>query len=155
MESETIFVYVSSIIFVVVAFIIPKKMKAYEIYVTTIFAVLFGLLVDIVLAVKYKLYVLDKPGVQIPTLVGQVILYATASIMTLNLYPYQKSKTTKIIYILLVTVVTLAYEYLAFIYGFIKYNEWKIWYSALCYPFLIYFLVLHYRFFQRIVRYKQ
>jgi hypothetical protein len=151
MEKQPIFIYLSCLIFVLVAYFIPKKMKSYEIYATSLFAVLLGLLVDMVLAVKYKLYVLDKAGIQIPPLIGQVILYATASIILLNYYPYNKPIKWQIVYILIVTLITLAFEYLSLLFGFIKYNEWKMWYSALCYPFLIYLLVVHYKYFQRLV----
>lgn len=151
MELQTIFVYLASFIFLLIAYLIPKKLKPYEIYATTLFATLFGLLVDIVIATKYQLYVLDKPGIQIPPLIGQVVLYSTTNIILLNLYPYDKSKEWKAGYILLVTLFAVAFEYLSYKVGFIKYNEWKIWYSALCYPFLSYFLVIHYRFFKRLV----
>ncbi len=150
-KSQTIFMYISCFIFVLTAYKIPKKMKPYEIYVTSLFAVLFGLIVDLVLAVKYKLYVLDDPGIQINPLIGQVVLYWTASIITLNLYPFDQSKTKKFIYVSILTLLTVAFELLSSLFGFIKYNEWKIWYSVLCYPFLIMFLVLHFKLFQRLV----
>lgn len=127
-------------------------MKAYEIYVTSLFATVFGLLVDIVLATKYELYLLDEPGIQIPPLIGQIALYFSASIITLNFFPFKKSFKWKIANILCLTIFVMAFEFLSFRVGFIKYNEWNMWYSALCYPFLIYFLVLHYRFFQWLVK---
>lgn len=145
------FVYIASFIFALVAYIIPKKMKLYEIYATSLFATLFGLLVDTVLAVKYKFYVLDKTGIQIPPLIGQVILYWSTSIILLNFFPFGKQIKWKVVYILCFTLLTVAFEFISFKFGLIKYNEWKIWYSALCYPFLIYFLVLHYKFFQWLV----
>jgi hypothetical protein len=151
MEPQTLFVYISSFIFLLVAYNIPKKMKPYQIYVTTIFAIAFGLLVDTILAVKYKFYVLDKPGVQIPPLIGQVILYGTTSVILLNLYPFNKSKKRKMVFIVCFTLITIVFEFLSYKAGFIKYNEWKMWYSALCYPFLIYFLILHYHFFKWLV----
>ncbi|MBT2639806.1 CBO0543 family protein [Bacillus sp. ISL-39] len=152
MESQTIFVLISSLIFSIVAYVIPKKMKQFEIYATSLFAALFGLLVDTVLAIKYKLYVLDQPGVQIPPLAGQVILYSAASIILLNLYPYERPIKWRLAYIITFALLTVGFELLSFHFGFIKYNEWKIWYSALSYPFLIYLLVLHYRFFQWLVK---
>jgi len=152
MEPQTIFVYIASFIFVLVALIIPKKMKLFEIYVTSLFATFFGLFVDTILAVKYRLYVLDKPGVQIPPLVGQVILYSTTSIIVLNLFPFGKPIKWKVVFILCFTLLTVLFEFISFKFGFIKYNEWKIWYSAICYPFLIYFLVLHYKLFLWMVK---
>lgn len=152
MEPQTIFIYTSSLVFLLVAYFIPKQLKPYEIYATSIFAVAFGLLVDIVLATKYEWYILDKPGIQIPPLIGQVVLYSSASIITLNLFPFQKTFKWKAAYILGLTVFILAFEFLSFKFGFIKYNKWNMWYSALSYPFLIYFIVLHYRFFQWLVK---
>lgn len=151
LQPQTFFVYIASLIFAIVAYIIPKKMKLYEIYATSLFATLFGLLVDTVLAVKYKFYVLDKSGIQIPPLIGQVILYWSTSIILLNFFPFGKQIKWKVVYILCFTLLTVAFEFISFKIGLIKYNEWNIWYSALSYPFLIYFLVLHYKFFQWLV----
>jgi len=152
MEPQTVFVFTACLIFAAVAYAIPKKIKSYELYATSLFAALFGLFVDSILAVKYKFYVLDKPGIQIPPLIGQVVLYSTASIIVLNFYPYDKALKWKLIYISSVTLLTLAFEFISLNFGFIKYNEWKIWYSAVSYPFLTYFLVLHFRFFQWLVK---
>lgn len=152
MEPQTVFVFVACLIFAAVAYTIPKKIKTYELYATSLFAALFGLFVDSILAVKYKFYVLDEPGIQFPPLIGQVVLYSTASIIVLNFYPYDKPLKWKLIYILSVTLLTVAFEYISFKFGFIKYNEWKIWYSAISYPFLTYFLVFHFRLFQWVVR---
>lgn len=151
LERQTIFVYVASVFFVLAAYIIPKKMKPYEIYTTTIFATLFGLLVDTVIAVKYKAYVLDKPGIQIPPLIGQVALYSSTSILLLNLFPYDKSIKRKVVFIIGFSVCTVVFEFISYKFGFIKYHEWKIWYSAMCYPFLIISLLLHYKFFRWLV----
>ncbi|AST91182.1 MULTISPECIES: hypothetical protein [Sutcliffiella] len=152
MKPETVFVFIASFIFALVAYFIPKKMKPYEIYVTTLFAIVFGLLVDMVLAVKYQFYVLDQPGVQIPALIGQVILYGATSIILLNVYPFNKSVKSQLVFILCFTFITLVFEFLSFTFGFIKYNEWKMWYSALCYPFLIYFLVVHFKFVKWLIK---
>lgn len=152
MEPQTIFVCIASLTFALVAYIIPKKMKPYEIYATTLFAIVLGLLVDTVLAVTYKLYVLDKPGIQIPPLIGQIILYGASSIIILNFYPFHRSINRRIVYILCLTLLTVVFEFISYKFGFIKYNEWKLWYSAICYPFLIYFLVLHFKFFKWLVK---
>ncbi|UFT99590.1 hypothetical protein KO561_01025 [Radiobacillus kanasensis] len=152
MEPHLIFMVVASIVLSLIAYLIPKKLKWYEIYTTSSFAVLFGLLVDTILAVKYKIYVLDKAGIQIGPLIGQVIMYSTTSAIILNTFPYNRPVKYKIIYILCFSFLTVILETIALKCGFIKYNEWKMWYSALCYPFLIYFLVLHLKFFQRIVK---
>ena len=99
MEPQTIFVYVTSFIMVLIAYFIPKKMTTYDIYATSLFATLFGILVDLVLAVKFRLYFLDSPGIQFPPLIGQVVLYATTSIILLNLFPYDKSIKWKLAHI--------------------------------------------------------
>lgn len=152
MEQQTIFVYIASFILAFVAYIIPKKVRTYEIYVTSLFAVVLGLLVDTVLAVKYKLYVLDKAGVQIPPLIGQVVLYYATSVILLNFYPFDKRLRWKLAYVLFFTLLTVLFELVSLKFGFIKYNEWKIWYSAFCYPLLIFILVFHYKFFQWLVK---
>lgn len=97
MEPHLIFMIVSSLVLTAIAYFIPKKMKRYEIYTTATFAILFGLIVDTILAVKYKFYVLDQAGVQIPPLIGQVFLYSSASIIILNTFPYHKPIKYKIL----------------------------------------------------------
>jgi hypothetical protein len=151
MDLPTIFVIITSVGIILVAYLIPKKLKRYELYATSLFAIAFGLLVDTVLAVKYKLYILDDPGVQIPPLIGQVILYAGTNIMVLNLYPFDKPIIWRVIHIVGFTIFALLFEFISFKVGFIKYNEWNLWYSALCYPFLTYLLVWHYTFFRKMV----
>ena len=54
MEPQTIFVYLACFVFIILAYIIPKKIKPYEIYATSLFAIVLGLVVDTILAVKYK-----------------------------------------------------------------------------------------------------
>ncbi|WP_404328627.1 CBO0543 family protein [Mesobacillus maritimus] len=151
MEPQTIFVYISSFTLAVIAYLIPKKLKLYDIYATSMFAALFGLLVDAIIALKYQFYVLDKPGIQIPALIGQVVMYSSTSIILLNFYPFGKSVKKKLIYILSFTLITIVFEFICYKVGFIKYNEWKMWHSVLSYPFLIYLLVLHYKFFRWLV----
>ncbi|WP_319922082.1 CBO0543 family protein [Neobacillus dielmonensis] len=149
---ETIYSYVSSVVLAFIAYKIPKKIKPYEIYATSLFSTLFGLLVDSLLETKYRLYLLDKPGIQIPPLVAQVVFYAATNVIILNSFPYHKSTKRKIVYIFCFTLLAVAFEFISYKFKFIKYNEWKIGYSALCYPFLIYLLVIHFRFFQWLVK---
>lgn len=69
-----------------------------------------------ILAVKYKFY--DKERVQISPLIGQVLLYSTVSTIILIAFPYHKP-------------IANLFEAIASKFGFIKYNEWEIQYSAL------------------------
>ncbi|WP_047982794.1 CBO0543 family protein [Ornithinibacillus californiensis] len=148
MNIQTAFVFVASFVFILIAYFIPKKVNPHELYTTSIFAALFGLIVDMVLAVKYKFYVLDSAGVQIPPLVGQVVLYFTGCVIILNYYPFHKAIKWKIAYILLCSMLAVIFEFISHQFEFINYNEWKLWYSALCYPFIILFFVLHFKFFR-------
>ncbi|ASK64080.1 hypothetical protein CFK37_18930 [Virgibacillus phasianinus] len=152
MEPQLTFMIVACLVLITIAYFIPKKMKWYEIYTTAVFMTLFGLIVDTVLAVKYKFYVLDQEGVQIPALIGQILLYSSSTIIILNAFPYHKSKKSKLIYVICFSILSIIFEFIAVQFGFIKYNEWRIWYSALCYPFIISFVILHFRFFKWLVK---
>ncbi|WP_062353490.1 CBO0543 family protein [Bacillus kwashiorkori] len=154
MEPQIIFMYISCIVIGLVAFIIPKKIKRQEMYATSLFAILLGLIIDIV-AERFKIYVLDKPGIQINALIGQILLYSATNIILLNLFPFNKSVKQKFLYILLFTFVTVAFELLSYKFGFIKYYQWNIWYSIIAYPFLICLVILHYRFFQKLLKKDQ
>lgn len=152
MEPQILFSIISCLAFSTVACFIPKRIKRYEQYTTAVFATALGLVVDMILAVKLKLYVLDKPGVQYTPLIAQIVLYFTSSIIVLNFFPFNKSILRKLAYVSGATALTLLFEAAAYMTGFIKYYKWSIGYSALCYPFLILLLVGHHRFFQWLSR---
>lgn len=153
MKSDLIFMILASITLILIAFFIPKRLKKQELYATSAFATTLGFVVDTILALKYKLYTLSEEGVQLGPIFGQIFLYISANIIVLNFFPYNKSLKSQGVYIMVITILTLLLEVIASRYGFIRYNEWKLLYSALSYPFLIIILVLNLKFFQRLSSY--
>lgn len=152
MNVGLVFMIFFCLILVSIAIFMPKKIKRAELYATSAFAVALGLSVDSILALKYKFYTLLGEGVQWGPLFGQIILYASANMIILNYFPYHRSLLRKIIFIIVITAITVIFELLSKITGFIRYNEWNIWYSSLLYPFLILLLVWNMNIFRMLVR---
>jgi hypothetical protein len=152
MKSDLAFMIIACIILVSAAFFIPKRLKKYELYATVAFATALGFVADTVLALKYKFYTLSEEGVQLGPIFGQILLYSSANILVLNYFPYKKSLKYKVAYIIAVTILTLLFEVIASMFGFIRYNEWNIWYSALSYPILTVIIILNLLIFQRMVK---
>jgi hypothetical protein len=71
------------------------------------------------------------------------LAYILLQYIVFKLFPYGRRATQKIIYIFAVTIICLSYELLSLKTGFFYYNTWKLWYSALCYPFLLSIIALN------------
>jgi hypothetical protein len=135
-----LFSITSIIIFNFIAFIITKSLTKHEIYTTSLFAYVLSSTTDLIFADKYHLYRYFDKGVQYMDIVAMIGIYPAISIIFLNLFPYKKGVMSKVLYILSWTIFSIAYEWTAEQTEFFTYTGWKLWYSALIYPFL--FVVL-------------
>jgi len=121
----------------------PKKITAREIYTTSIFAVLFNLLTDLYLDVKYDWYSYFEIGVQwvyIPLIFG---LFPALSVIFLSQYPFSKKMRYKVYYIMAWTLFGVVYEWLSIKTGMLYHNGWTILYSAVSYPIILIILVIN------------
>ncbi|MEG6586719.1 CBO0543 family protein [Dendrosporobacter sp. 1207_IL3150] len=131
-----IFLIVSILIFNVTAYFIPKRLTKLEMYSSSLFALLFAVIADKFLDLKYNLYGYFKPGLEWQTFVVAISIYPSANIIFLNYYPYRTSFLKKLVYVAGWCVFTVFFEWASIKSGYFYYNGWTLWYSALCYPFI-------------------
>lgn len=143
------FLIVSIFVFNAIASIIPKRLTRAEIYATTLFALVFVLVVDLYLDVKYDFYGYFNPGVDWAFLIPLFGLYPAVSLIFLNYYPYQKPRSA-LIYIIGWTVFIVLFELASVYSGYFYYNRWNAWYSLLVYPAVFYILAQNLRLFRKI-----
>jgi hypothetical protein len=114
----------------------PKKLTKIEIFSTCIFANVFELIVNIYLDLKLDWYGYLQKGTQWGSLIVIFGIYPAANAIFLNYYQYMKNVARKFWYIIGCCVFAVVYEWLANLSGYFYYNQWKLWYSAIAYPFL-------------------
>jgi hypothetical protein len=135
------FLILTVIVLNAVFWLMPKKLTAIEIFSTCMFAVVFELIVDIYLDLKLDWYGYFKKGVQWGSLIAIFGIYPAANAIFLNYYQYMRNVAQKLLYITGCSVFSVVYEWLADVSGYFYQNQWKLWYSAIVYPF-IYLILL-------------
>ena len=123
-----------------VFWLMPNKLTKIEIFSSCMFAVIFELIVNIYLDLKLDWYGYFKKGAQWGSLVVIFGIYPAANAIFLNYYQDMKNVARKFWYIIGCSVFAVVYEWLAKVSGYFYYNQWKLWYSAILYPFI--FLIL-------------
>ncbi|MRG87802.1 CBO0543 family protein [Salinibacillus xinjiangensis] len=134
---------ITTVVFAVIVFMMPKHITSLEIYTTSLFAIVLQLITDTYLEFKYRLYWYFSPDVNFLTLWVIFWIYPAASTIFLNFYPRTKSKLHKIKYILGWSIFALFFEWLAVQTGFFIHNGWRLWYSVPIYPVLFLILILN------------
>lgn len=137
-----LFLILMVLFFNLVVFFIPKRMSHNEIVMTTLFAMVLQLTVDVYLDLKYDFFGYFTKGVNWSSLIYFWGIYPAITITFLNFFPYGKSLIRQCLYIGVWTVFSLIFELLFIWTKTFYYNSWKLWYSALCYPILFLTLML-------------
>jgi hypothetical protein len=144
-----LFLILSLIIFYLIAILMPKRISWLQIWSVTLFSLVLENMSDMVLDLKLNLFGYIAPGNQWSGFLP-IFLYPPINAIFLNYFPYDKRKFSKLLYILGWTVFCLVYEVGALRSGFFYYTKWKLWYSALCYPVLLLFVLGNYRLTERL-----
>ena len=121
----------------------PKRISVMEMYTSSYFASYIAAIADLYLDVKLDYYGFFNKGVDWRYLPVIILVYPTTNIIFLNFFPFKKGKLGKVMYILIWSVMATAMEFVAAQTELFYHNEWKLWYSALCYPFLFGILYLN------------
>jgi hypothetical protein len=138
-----LFLYISVIVFNLVAILMKKRLSSLE-YYSSIFFGIFCAEISDRFADKYNLYCFFQPKViEVQTFLILLGIYPAATMLIMNWFPYRKSWTNKALYILAWSLFSVFYEWLCIKNGFLHYVHWKLWYSALSYPFLYSGLMLN------------
>jgi hypothetical protein len=138
-----VFLMFSVTVFIVVAFLVPKKLPRHELYAIALFSIVLGFVIDINLDLKYNLYGYFKPGVDFAGFLPILFIFPSSGVLFMNFYPFHKSIGNQTMYILGWTVFSLIFEYLSIVSGFFYHNGWNYWLSAVTYPFLLLLHLLH------------
>ncbi|MFD1739631.1 CBO0543 family protein [Bacillus salitolerans] len=142
------FLIFSCILFIMVAYWIPKNLSKPEIYAISNFSILLGFVTDITFDLKYNWYGYFTSGVQFAGFLPILILFPTSGVIFMNFYPSNQSLKNKLLYIFFWTIFCLIFEFLSILSGYFYHNEWRYWYSAITYPFLFLLHLLHLTFFR-------
>lgn len=141
---------VTVIVFSVSFLLMPKRLSGLEMYMTSLFAVCFGLTADLFLDLKYGLYGYFHPGVDGPAYLFMVFIYIIVNLLFLNMYPLRQPIWKQAAYIGGWSMFSVLYEIAALRTGLLYYRGWKLSYSAALYPLLFLILLWHLLFVRRL-----
>jgi hypothetical protein len=136
------------VIFNIIAFKMNKRLTLTQIVQIWTFTIAFQLLFDLIIEFKYHSYWYFGMGVDWVGLIPRLVLIPPVNIIFLNLYPFDKSLMSKIAYVTSFVVAILVYELVSLLpqpWGYFHYGWWKIWYSAILDPILLYILLRFYK----------
>ncbi|PLT28693.1 CBO0543 family protein [Peribacillus deserti] len=134
-------VYIFFIILNAIAYFVPKNLKKSERYSTSIFAIMFGFITDEVLSLHLNLYGYFNQGFQWQGFLSSFMYFIPINILFLNYFPVNKGILIRAKYIFFWTFFSVLFEWLILQTEYLYYNGWKLWYSAMLYPFI--FLILY------------
>ncbi|WP_052345876.1 CBO0543 family protein [Paucisalibacillus sp. EB02] len=146
-----VFALISAFIFMVVAYLIPKRLSYVEMYTAILFSCVFQLIVDILLEFKYGLYGYFDKGVDYRTFVFIFMVYPPLTIIFLNYFPIGKGSVILSMYFLGWVIFAIVYEFFAVQAGAFYYENWKLWYSAVIYPFVYLLISLNFLFIRKLI----
>lgn len=146
-----VFALVSALLFTSIAYLIRKRITYIEMYATSLFTIVFQLIVDIILEFNYNFYGYFEYGVDYKTFIAIFLIYPPLNIIYLNYFPLEKSIWMKLVYILLWCIFSVVYEYLSVNYGFFYYENWNLWYSAMIYPFVYIILTINFIWIKKLL----
>ncbi|RDU35976.1 hypothetical protein DRW41_15390 [Neobacillus piezotolerans] len=132
-----------AIISIICIFLIPKRLSVMEMYTTSLFASLFGVVTDLFLGVKLNLYGYLNKRVDWEYFLILLFVYPAANILYLNFYPHSGGVLKKALYIILSTCIVGLMEYISIQTNVFNYRGWNIWYSLIAYPIIFIILALN------------
>jgi hypothetical protein len=146
-----IFTLISAFIFMVIAYFIHKRISYVEMYTVILFSAVFQLIVDILLEFKYELYGYFDKGVDYQTFIFIFMIYPPLTVIFLNYFPLGRGSIILSLYFLGWVIFAIVYEYLAVQVGAFYYTNWKLWYSAIIYPFVYLLITLNFLFIRKLI----
>lgn len=134
----------SVVIFNIIAFKINKRLTLAQIVQIWTFTIALQLFFDLIIEFKFRSYWYFGEGIEWKGLIPRTVLIPPVNIIFLNVYPWGKSMILKGVYVISFVAVILMYERATLLpapWGYFHYGWWKIWYSALIDPILLYILL--------------
>lgn len=148
------FLLLTIAVFNLVFTIMPKKLTMIELFSTCLFAMVLQQVVDLALDLKLDLYGYFSKGIQWRYLIPIFGIYPAVNAIFLNYYQYMRNAAEKFFYIVGCSIFSVVYELLAIEAGYFYHHYWKIWYSAISYPFLLLMLVLLLKLVRKMIQHQ-
>ncbi|MBT2724511.1 hypothetical protein [Bacillus sp. ISL-46] len=146
-----IFLILTSIIFTLITVFVPKRLSPIELYASAFSALVLQEVVDIYLEIKLRwYYYLREDDIEWSCLFI-IPIYIGVNVLSLNFFPFHKSKFKQGLYIAICVFISIIYEYFALKFKMLQYNEWKLWYSTICYFLLFPLLSLNLKWIRLLV----
>lgn len=127
----------SAFFFPCIVILMPTRLSRVHLYATTGFSIYFQLLTDFFLHEELNWYGYFK---QVPrsewTTLWYIPIYLSINPIFLNFYPYQSGRTGKTLYIIGWSLFSVGYKWCITKLGKFYHNQWKLFNSAIVYPFL-------------------
>lgn len=130
------------------AYIIPKHLPRWQLYSTSIFAVMLQQSIDVYFDLKWDLYGYFNKGVDTLGFVVEYGIFPAVNMIFLNFWVIRKGFQAKLGYLLACCCIAIVYEFMALKSGYFYYNGWKLIYSMIQYPILFLILVGNLRLIQ-------
>ncbi|MCL6593376.1 MAG: hypothetical protein K6T31_05320 [Alicyclobacillus sp.] len=137
------FTLVSSTVFYIIAWRMPKRLRPDEVYSTAVFAVWLNTFADMFLMYKLHLYGYFSNRITpvftsfLWTLLFLLAVFPPVSTIFLNYYPYGRHWPAHVGYVLVWSLLAVGYEWLSLQTGVLQYRHWHLWYSAVLYPWIL------------------
>lgn len=139
---------ISVIIFNFIAYKVNKRLTLSQIVQIWTFTIAYQMLFDLIVEFKYHSYWYFSRGIEWLGLIPRILLIPPVNIIFLNYYPFNKSTRKKLLYVALSVALIVLYELFTLLpepWGYFNYGSWKIWYSILVDPILLFSLILFYK----------
>lgn len=135
------------------AFINSKRFTKNQILHIWISTIVFQLLVDMYLSLKYHGYWYFNKGVEWSDLPALTLLGAPTIMLFLNWFPFHTSFFKRMFYIILWSILIVIYEAFALLpepWGYFHHGWWKLGYSTLSYPVLLLIVLYYYKLVSKV-----
>ncbi|TDF99339.1 hypothetical protein E1757_05630 [Paenibacillus piri] len=147
MQIGYIFAYVSAVIFIVAILFSPKRLSKSDIYFTWFIMAALTIYIDLFFGYILDLYDFVKPNLTVIDLILEASLVPAAGILIVNFLP--KRTRNFAIYLIAVVCLSIVFEWLSTITGYLVYKGWKLIYSVPIYTLGVMYLRWHLHYLRR------
>jgi hypothetical protein len=132
--------------------VMQKRLPTIYYYATVLFALIFEATVNIFLDLKLDLYGFFRHGIDWEYLCLLVGIIPQANLIFINYYPFAGGTFQKTRYILAAAILFTIWEWITSFTWVFYYNGWKPWYSLLCYPVILWIILLNAQYAGHLLR---
>jgi hypothetical protein len=143
-----ILLFISIILFSLIAFRAGKELTANQIANICSFTISFQLLFDLIVEIKLHGYWYFDAGVNWLGILAHTFLIPPVNIIFLGWFPFKSSRSKQVIYMTCWTIGIIIYEAVALLpepIGFFRLGWWKVWYDVFIVPILLLILLRYYK----------